>query len=67
MRNHDIRNLIRASNVRNWQVAEELGIADNTFYVMLRKKLTDEERTRILQAIDTVKRRQQQLYVAGTV
>lgn len=55
MRNQDLRNLIRSSNIRNWQVAEELGIADNTFYVMLRKKLSDQEKERILTAIKNIK------------
>jgi DNA-binding CsgD family transcriptional regulator len=62
MRNQDIRNLIRASNVRNYELAEELGISDNTFYILLRKKLTDADRQRILSAIEAVKTRQQQSY-----
>jgi predicted XRE-type DNA-binding protein len=59
MRNQDIRNLIRASNIRNWQVAEQLGISDNTFYILLRKKLTEGERERILNAIEAAKQEQQ--------
>lgn len=55
MRNQDIRNFIRASNVRNYEIAEALGISDNTFYVMLRKKLTDSEKERILTATEAVK------------
>lgn len=55
MRNEDIRKLIRASNVRNYEIAEELRVSDNTFYVMLRKKLTEAERERILTAIAAVK------------
>jgi transcriptional regulator of acetoin/glycerol metabolism len=67
MRNQDLRNLIRASNVRNWQVAEELGISDNTFYVLLRKKLNEEERTRIIVAIEKAKRQHHQAFIAETV
>lgn len=59
MRNQDLRNLIRASNIRNWMVAEELRISDNSFYILLRKKLTTEERERILTAIEAVKKQQQ--------
>jgi DNA-binding CsgD family transcriptional regulator len=61
-RNQDIRNLIRDSKICNWQVAEALKISDNTFYMLLRKKLTDSDRQRILSAIETVKEQQQQAY-----
>jgi hypothetical protein len=64
MRNQDIRDLIRSCNVRNWQVAEALGVSDNTFYVMLRKDLNEEERKRILAAIKAIMERQQKMIVA---
>jgi transposase-like protein len=54
-RNQDLKNLIRASNIRNWQIAEELGISENTFYRMLRKELSNSDKEQILKAIETVK------------
>jgi hypothetical protein len=67
MRNQDIRNLIRTSNIRNYMVAEQLGISDNTFYIKLRKKLTIGERERVLSAIEAVKIRQQHIFDEATV
>lgn len=66
-RNQDLRNLIRDANICNWQVAESLEISDNTFYVMLRKKLSDTERERIIAAIEKAKRLQNQSFVPETV
>jgi hypothetical protein len=57
--NQDIRDLIRNSNVFNWQVCEQLGIGDNTFYRMLRKPLTDADKKRILAAIEAIKGKSQ--------
>ena len=56
MRNQDIRNLIRSANVRNYEVAEALGVSDNTFYMLLRKNLTSEDKQKILGAIESVKK-----------
>jgi hypothetical protein len=57
-RNQDIRDYIRDSKICNWQVAEQLEISDNSFYMLLRKNLTDEERGRIMKAIEAAKREQ---------
>jgi predicted XRE-type DNA-binding protein len=61
-KNQDIRDLIRNSGICNYQVAEALEISDNSFYMLLRKKLTDADRKRILAAIETVKEQQQEAY-----
>jgi hypothetical protein len=58
-RNQDIRDYIRDSKICNWQVAEQLEISDNSFYMLLRKNLTDEERGRIMKAIQAVIQEQQ--------
>lgn len=67
MRNQELRNLIRASGIRNWQVAEALSVSENTFYKMLRKQLTEEEKTRILQAVEAVRQQQHQMFFVKTV
>jgi predicted XRE-type DNA-binding protein len=54
MRNQNTRNFARSKGVRNYEIAEQLGISDNTFYVMMRKNLTDAEKERILTAIEAV-------------
>jgi hypothetical protein len=66
-RNQDIRDFIRDSKICNWQVAEELGISDNSFYMLMRKNLKVEERTRIFKAIEAVKEQQQKTIVAKSV
>lgn len=47
MTNVDIRATAKASNVRLWQIAEELGINDATFSRKLRKELSAEEKATI--------------------
>jgi hypothetical protein len=53
--NQDIRRLIRESHVCSWQVAEHLRIGENTFYRLLRRKLTKTDRERISAAIEAIK------------
>jgi uncharacterized protein (DUF433 family) len=53
--NLDIRQRIRDSKIYAWQVAEHLGIHENTLFRMLRRDLTDLEKTQILAAIETIK------------
>lgn len=50
-RNMDIRQAIKKSNLFVWQVAEKLGVHENTFYRTLRKELSSEEKQRIMTAI----------------
>ncbi|OLO35914.1 hypothetical protein BTR23_16350 [Alkalihalophilus pseudofirmus] len=50
-RNQDIREAIKKVGVSNWQVAELLGIHENTFYRLLRSQLTIEQRKNILNVI----------------
>jgi hypothetical protein len=55
MCNTDIRNEIKKTGIYHWQVADALGVAENTFCRMLRKELPDEKKKEILRAIRTVK------------
>jgi len=49
--NEDIRRAMGASGVKQWQVAEAMNMDDGNFSRKLRKKLSDEERQRILEVI----------------
>ncbi|AYE37800.1 hypothetical protein D1B17_03790 [Companilactobacillus zhachilii] len=51
MNNLDIRNEIRSNRLRNWEVAEKVGISDSRLSVWLRTPLNDERRQRVLEAI----------------
>jgi hypothetical protein len=53
--NSDIRNMIRVSGFCSWQVANKLGIHENSLYRMLRKDLDEKERTRIMQSLVQLK------------
>lgn len=50
--NKDIREKARNSGVRLWQIADALGIQESFFSKKLRKELSDEEQTQILNIID---------------
>lgn len=53
--NQDIRNEIKRRNYYMWEVANKLGMHENSFYRFLRKKLTIEERDMIFSALDKLK------------
>jgi len=52
MNNLDIRNEIRSNRLRNWEVAEKVGISDSRLSVWLRTPLNDERKQRVLNAIN---------------
>jgi hypothetical protein len=54
-RNIEVRNAIKKSDLYFWQVAEEMQIHENTLYRMLRHDLSDNQRARILDAINQIK------------
>lgn len=49
--NADIRTAIRESNLRQYQVAEKIGVSEFTFIRWMRNELSDERKQRILAAI----------------
>ena len=51
MTNRDIRAKAVAAAVPMWELAQELGIGDNTLYRWLRTELPEEKRTAMLEAI----------------
>lgn len=56
MNNLDIRKVAEKSNVKLWRIAEYLGITDGNFSRKLRKELPEEEKQKILTAIDELAR-----------
>ena len=51
MKNQDIRKAIGGAGLKQWQVADALGIDDSNFSRMLRKELPDDVKEKILNAI----------------
>lgn len=47
MKNHEIREEIKAANLRFWQVAEKFGLNDGNFSRKLRHELSDTDKTKI--------------------
>lgn len=58
--NLDIRCAMVAANVRQWQVAEAMGIADSYLCRLLRHELPEDKKQRIYSAIDSLKREAKQ-------
>lgn len=50
--NQDIRDLIFSNRLKNWEVAQVLGLSDSRFSVWLRTPLNDERKERVLNAIN---------------
>lgn len=51
MRNEDIRRSAAGAGIKLWQIAEALGIADCNFSRKLRRELSSDEKSRILEII----------------
>lgn len=54
MRNEQIRTVMHRSGVKQWEVAEQLGISEFTYSRWLRSELPDDKKVQILQAISDV-------------
>lgn len=52
--NQDIKDALKKSAAKKWQVANELGIAESTFNTWLHKQLSTEKKQEIMQAISKV-------------
>ena len=55
MRNEEIRTAMFKSNVKQWEVAEQLGVSEVTVCRWLRSELPKDKKVQILQAIEDVK------------
>lgn len=49
--NNDIRERIRASGLKQWQVADAYGLHESNFVRLLRHELSNEQRQRVEAAI----------------
>lgn len=59
MRNKEIRAALRLSDVRQWQVAEELGVSDVTVCRWLRQELPDDKKALMLKAIKDIQEKKE--------
>lgn len=55
MYNKKIRNIIKQSGIKQWEIAEEYGIHEGNFSRLLRKQLTEPQERRVLEAIEHLK------------
>ena len=52
--NNDVRERAKASKCKHWQIADALGVSENTFCRMLRHELPVQEKQKIFDAIDRI-------------
>lgn len=52
MRNKDLKDYAKEKSVNWWQVAEEIGVCQNTMVNRLRKELSEEEKANYIAIID---------------
>lgn len=55
MSNIEIREAIKKSGLRHWQIADMIGVADTTFCRMLRRELPEDKKQEILTVIQAAK------------
>ena len=54
MHNKDLRDEFRIANVRQWEVAEAIGISEMTFVKWLRRELPEDKKKLVREAIRKV-------------
>lgn len=57
MQNLKIKEIIKKSRFKHYEIAEAMGLCDTSFSKMLRKELNDNQVKRVLNAIQTLKMR----------
>ena len=55
MCNDDLRNEIRSANVKQWEVADAIGISEMTMVKWLRKELSPDKKAMVREGIAAVK------------
>lgn len=53
MRNEEIRKAMKTKGLKQWQLAELLGISEQTMYRKLRTELPEDEKQKILGVINS--------------
>lgn len=56
MRNQDLKDEMRIAGVRQWEVAEAIGVSEMTLVKWMRFELPEDKRQRVLQAIEQIKK-----------
>lgn len=57
--NAEIRNAIDNSSFFTWQIAQKLGVHENTFYRWMRTEMTGEKKEKVVSAIAALKQEAQ--------
>lgn len=52
--NEEIRRIIGGNGLKQWQVAEAMGMNDGNFSRKLRKELSEEEKQRVIAVIENL-------------
>lgn len=56
MKNIEIRNIISQSRFKHYEIAGKMGITEFSFSRQLRKEFTEEQRDRVVKAIELLKK-----------
>ncbi len=57
MKNHVIREALKASGMKQWELAEQLNVSEFTFSRKLRTELPEDEKQKILKLIEDYQHR----------
>ena len=60
MENMDIRELLRKSGIRMWELADQMKISEPTMTRLFRRKLSGVKRERVLKAIEELQKAMEQ-------
>ena len=55
MKNKDLKDAFRVAGIRQWEVAEAMGVSEMTLVKWMRVELTEYKRQRILAALEQLK------------
>lgn len=55
MKNKDLRDEFRIANVKQWEVAEAIGISEMTFVKWLRRELSEDKKRLVREAVRKIK------------
>lgn len=56
MKNEEVKKLIKQSRFFNYEIAEQIGISEVSFSRWFRKELSEEQKQKIINAIEELKR-----------
>jgi len=59
MANDDIKRFITTAHIKCWEVADALGIHENTFFRMMRHELPEGKRQQIMSVIENIAKKKE--------